>query len=95
MDAAPDIFSDTTGTVYIAGEARHHIYKMCEALGKSRSEIRYNMDLRCFALQLRDDADKSVLKRLLSQNKRQKGPGSWRGEPRTRKNKRRSRANGK
>jgi len=69
MDTAIDIYSDTNGTVYIAGELRHQIFWMCEILGRERREIRYNMDLKCFVLELRQDIDKEVLKKLLSQNK--------------------------
>ena len=69
MDAAVDIYNDTKGTVYVAGELRHHIFWICKILGRERREIRYNMDLKCCVLELREGVDKEVLKNLLSQNK--------------------------
>lgn len=85
MDAALDIYSDTKGTVYIAGELRHQIFWMCEVLGRERREIHYNMDLKCYVLELRKDADKEVLKKLLPQNKWQRKSDNRHGKRRIRR----------
>lgn len=78
MAAVVDIYNDIKGTVYIAGEARHQIFWVCDVLGRERREIRYNMDLKCFVLELREDFDKQFLKKLLSQNKWQRKRDNWR-----------------
>lgn len=63
----PDVYNDSCGTIYLAGERRHHIFQWCAAMKKEKREIRWNPDLSCYVLKVKTDSDKRQLRQLLSQ----------------------------
>ncbi|MBU5442057.1 hypothetical protein [Paenibacillus sp. MSJ-34] len=62
----PAVYTDSNGTLYVTGQRRHHLFDWCDTLRLDRRYIRWNRDLSCFTLIIKNEADKLRLKDVIA-----------------------------